>query len=60
MLDGWARRQIDPLVAPTAAAAARAGLSAKYYLFLDISRVATGGEDGLAVANWRMIDAPKK
>jgi phosphatidylglycerophosphate synthase len=28
MLDGWARRQIDPLVAPTAEAAARAGLSA--------------------------------
>jgi phosphatidylglycerophosphate synthase len=28
MLDGWARRQIDPLVAPTAAAAAGAGISA--------------------------------
>ena len=28
MLDGWARKQIDPLVAPAAAAAARAGIPA--------------------------------
>jgi hypothetical protein len=38
---------------------ARTAASGKYILYMDIARVATGGDSGVAVHNWRMDEVPK-
>ena len=36
------------------------GPSGKFYLFLDVSRVAIGGgDDGIDITNWRVMEVPK-
>jgi hypothetical protein len=38
----------------------KTGPSAKFYLFIDVLRVAQGGgDDGVAITNWRIMDVPK-
>jgi hypothetical protein len=38
----------------------KTGPSGKFYLFLDILRVPQGGgDDGIAIINWRIMDVPK-
>ncbi len=38
----------------------KTGPTGKFYLFMDIMRVAQGGgDDGIAITNWRMMDVPK-
>ena len=38
----------------------KTGSSGKYFLFMDVLRVAEGGgEDGIAITNWRVMDVPK-
>lgn len=35
--------------------------SGKFYLFIDVQRVAVGlGDNGVAIVNWRVMDAPKR
>ncbi|MDN5926459.1 MAG: CDP-alcohol phosphatidyltransferase family protein [Hyphomicrobiales bacterium] len=48
MLDGWARRHIDPLVRPAAAGAAQAGLSANA---ITVSACIVGLASAAAIAN---------
>ena len=45
----------DPVTGET-----KAGASGKFFLFLDVLRVAEGGGDnGIAITNWRIMDVPK-
>ena len=45
----------DPVTGET-----KAGSSGKFFLFVDVLRVAAGGgDDGIAIANWRVMDVPK-
>ncbi len=38
----------------------KTGPSGKFYLFMDVLRVAQGGgDDGIAITNWRVMDVPK-
>lgn len=39
---------------------AKTGPSGKFYLFMDVMRVSEGGGDGIAIANWRVMDVPKE
>lgn len=48
MLDGWARRRIDPLVQPAAAVAARAGISANA---ITVAACIVGLAAAIAIAN---------
>jgi hypothetical protein len=39
----------------------KTGPSGKFYLFMDVVRVSEGGgDDGIQITNWRVMDAPKE
>jgi Type-IV b secretion system, inner-membrane complex component len=50
---GFYKKSASPTADP------QAGPSGKFILYIDVMRVASGGEDGVAITNWQVTAAPK-
>lgn len=50
---GFYKKSTSPTADP------QAGPSGKFILYVDVMRVASGGDDGVAITNWQVTAAPK-